>query len=150
MRGSISAELDGELSEFESIRMRGHLGRCESCRTFKAGAERFATALRTAPLEPLSKPIAVPSRRRRALPLRVPAAAATAAVVMIAFGAVFESLHSAPVTGGSRSPAAAWDNRQDYRAMLKRQLAANYAQLLVRRAQLESNQIPRHPGFQNP
>jgi anti-sigma factor RsiW len=44
----ISAALDGEVSEFESIRMREHVEHCPYCETFKAYAERLATALRTA------------------------------------------------------------------------------------------------------
>ena len=148
MRGSISAEIDGELSEFESILLQGHLDRCDSCRMFKADAERLATALRTAPVEPLSKPITVPSRRRRVLPLRMPAAVSAAAVLMIAFGGVFESLHSGSAIRAPRAPAAAFDRRQDYGAMLRRQLAANYAQLSLRRAQTRASQIPHHPGFQ--
>jgi hypothetical protein len=35
-------------------------------------------------------------------------------------------------------------------AIAKRQKQAEFQQLLARRAQYESNQIPRHPGFQNP
>jgi predicted anti-sigma-YlaC factor YlaD len=72
MRSSISAELDGELSEFESILLRGHLDRCQDCMMFKLDAERLATALRVAPLEPLSRPVVVPSRRR-SISLRVTA-----------------------------------------------------------------------------
>src|SRR2546422_9311870 len=87
---SISAEIDGELSEFESILVRGHLDRCGDCRMFKVDAERLATALRVAPLEPLSRPVAVPSRRRSVLSLRVPAAAAVA-VVMVVFGGAVAS-----------------------------------------------------------
>jgi predicted anti-sigma-YlaC factor YlaD len=144
-RASISAALDGELSELESLRVRMHLDGCDFCREFEASAQFSATALRIAPLEPLTRPIALPSRRRRALGVRVPSAAA-AAVLMVAFGGVFETLH-----GGAAKPAAiAVDNRQDMLAIAKRQKQANYQLLLARRAQYESNQIPRHPGFQNP
>jgi len=147
MRGSISAALDGELSEFESIRLAAHLDGCDSCREFETAARISTTALRAAPLEPLNRPVGVPSRRRRSAVLGVPAAAA-AAVVMIAAGGVFEAIHSSAAV--NRPVGAAFNSPQEYRAMLDRQLAANYAQLLLRRAQVESNQIPRHPGFQNP
>jgi predicted anti-sigma-YlaC factor YlaD len=150
MRGSISAELDGELSEFESIRLRGHLRVCASCQAFKADSERFATALRSAPLEPLSRSVSVPSRRRHVMHLRVPVAAAVA-VSMIAAGGLFEALHSGSVISESAaSGGAVTDNRVDYRAMAHRQQQANFAQLFARRAELAANRIPRHPGFQNP
>ena len=96
-------------------------------------------------MQSLSRPLVLPSRRRRSLGLRVPSAAA-AAVLMVIFGGVFETLH-----GGAASPASTgFDSRQDIQAIAKRQKLANYQQLLLRRAQYESNQIPRHPGFQNP
>jgi predicted anti-sigma-YlaC factor YlaD len=145
MRGSISAALDGELSEFESLLLRAHLVGCDSCGEFEASAQISTTALRAAPFEPLTRPLVLPSKRRHALGLRVPSAAA-AAVVMVIFGGVFESLH-----GGAAKPSTtAFDNRQDIQAIAKRQQQANFQQLLVLRAQYESNQIPRHPGFQNP
>jgi hypothetical protein len=63
---------------------------------------------------------------------------------MVAFGGVFESLHG----GAARPSATAFDNRQDIRAIAKRQQEANRTQLIARRALYESNQIVRHPGFQ--
>jgi Putative zinc-finger len=68
-RASISAALDCELPELESIRMREHVEDCVSCGAFQADAERVSASLRTAPLEPLPRPLEVPSRRRAALPL---------------------------------------------------------------------------------
>ena len=47
-RASISAALDHELSESESIRMREHVERCAPCRAFQVEAETVATALRSA------------------------------------------------------------------------------------------------------
>ena len=147
MRSSISAELDGELSEFESILLRGHLDRCQDCRMFKFDAERLATALRVAPLEPLSRPVAVPSRRRSVLSLRVPAAAAVA-VVMIVFGGVFASLHSGGVIHSS-PPSGAEFSSLDLRAMQLQKTQRTNDQLRLRRAQTQASQIPRHPGPQN-
>ena len=147
MRGSISAELDGELSEFESILLRGHLDRCQDCRMFKVDAERLATALRVAPLEPLSRPVAVPSRRRSVLSLRVPAAAAVA-VVMIVFGGVFASLRSGAVIHPSPPPGAAFSSL-DLRTMQLQKTQRTNNQLRVRQAQTLASQIPRHPGPQN-
>jgi hypothetical protein len=51
-RAAISAALDHELSELDSVRVRKHVERCASCRAFQADAEQEATALRTAPLKP--------------------------------------------------------------------------------------------------
>jgi predicted anti-sigma-YlaC factor YlaD len=146
MRASISAEIDGELSEFESILLRGHLNRCGSCRAFKTDAQRFATAMRGAPLEPLSRAVAVPSRRRKLVSLRVPVAAAVA-VSMIVFGGVFESLHSGAVIHASQPSGAAF-NSQDLRFLQLQKTQRTNNQLAVRRAQTQASQIPRHPGFQ--
>jgi anti-sigma factor RsiW len=147
MREAVSAQLDGELSELEAIRLRTHLDSCESCREFEASAGFSTTALRAAPLEPLTRPIALPSRRRVSVPFRVPAAAA-AAVLMVAAGGVFESLHGGAPIHASTPSQAAFDDRQDRLAIADRQKQANYQQLLIRRALFESSQIPRHPGFQ--
>jgi predicted anti-sigma-YlaC factor YlaD len=144
-RASISAALDGESSELESLRVRAHLDGCDVCREFEASAQFSTMGLRIAPLEPLTRPIALPSRRRRGLGVRVPSAAA-AAVLMVAFGGAFETLH-----GGAAKPSAiAFDNRQDMSAIANRQKQAEYQLLLARRAQFAANRIPRHPGFQNP
>ena len=143
MCASISAALDGELSEFELLLLRAHLAGCDTCREFEVSAQLSTTALRAAPLEQLTRPLALPSKRRRAVGLRVPSAAA-AAVLMVAFGGVFESLHG----GAARPSSVAFDNRADAQAIAKRQKQANFQQLLIRRALFESNQSPRHPGFQ--
>ncbi len=148
MRGWISAELDGELSEFESVLLRGHLGRCDSCSTFKADAAVFAIALRAAPLEQMSRPVAVSHRRRLAfLPLRVPAVAALA-VSMVAFGGLFASLHTGAILNGSTLSSAAALDDQDLRQLRLVKQKAAMAQLRVRRA--EATEISRHTGFQNP
>jgi hypothetical protein len=147
IRASISAALDDEVSEFESVVLRAHVDRCATCREFEAATQRSTMALRAAPLEPLGRTLVLPSRRRIAFPRRVPAAAA-AAVLMVAFGGVFESLHGGAAIRGSRPSEAAFNNRQDMLAIARRQQQANYQQLLVRRAQFESNRMPRHPGFQ--
>lgn len=52
MRASISAALDRELSEPESIRVREHVAHCPSCRAFQADTKRLVSTLRAAPLEP--------------------------------------------------------------------------------------------------
>ena len=141
----VELETAGRDADAEVPGMRAHLDGCNVCREFEASAKFSATALRTAPLEPLTRPLALPSRRRHAFGLRVPSAAA-AAVLMVVFGGVFESLHG----GATRPSTIAVDDVQDIQAIAKRQQQANLAQLLARRALYQSNQIVRHPGFQNP
>jgi predicted anti-sigma-YlaC factor YlaD len=151
MRAWISAGLDGELSEFESVLLRGHLLRCHSCSTFKTDAASFAAALRRAPLESLSRPIALPRRRRIAFaPLRATAVAALA-VSMIGVGGVFASLHSGAILNRPNAYAAALDD-QDLRQLQRQKPQAALAELRVRRARVlsASTQIPRTTGFQNP
>src|SRR2546423_3609908 len=149
MRAWISAELDGELSEFESILLRGHLGRCDSCSMFKADAATFAAALRDAPLERMSQPVTVSHKRRIAFqPLRVPAVAALA-IAMIGFGALFESLHSGSVLRQSTPSAAAAFDDQEVRQLQLLKGPAAVAQLRVRRAETKQA-FPRPTGFRNP
>jgi anti-sigma factor RsiW len=152
MRAWISAEVDGELSEFESILLRDHLDRCEGCSAFRADAGAFAAALREATLEQMSRPVNVSLRRRIAIqPLRAPAAAALA-VSMIAAGSLFASLHSGTILRESeRSSAAAFDD-QDLHQLQRLKSQTILAQLRIRRDQAATatSQIPRHTGFVNP
>ena len=152
MRAWISADLDGELSELESTRLRSHLDHCESCSTFESDVATFTVALRDASLEPLSSPLVAPSRRRLAFqPLRVPAAAALV-VAMVGLGGLFASLHSLSLirSGNQPSVAAASFDDQSLRALRLQHPRTVVEQLVERRAQAESARIPRHPGFQNP
>jgi predicted anti-sigma-YlaC factor YlaD len=152
MRAWISADLDGELSELESIRLQSHLDRCESCSTFKLDVANFTVGLRDAPLEPLSTPLVAPRRRRLAFqPLRVPAAAAVV-VAMVGLGGVFASLHSASIirSGNETSSSAAGFDDQSLRALRLQHPRVVVEQLVERRAQAESARIPRRTGFQNP
>lgn len=88
IRGQISLELDGELSQLERAMVASHVRRCPACAAFRADATSFTQALRTAPLEALQHPVEIPSLRRRALAevrvgaVRVAAAAAGIAVVL--------------------------------------------------------------------
>lgn len=63
IRPSISAMLDGELSEVESIGVRAHVDHCPACRAFTADAETFAAAVRDAPPQPLGRRPVRPSLR---------------------------------------------------------------------------------------
>ncbi|HMJ01131.1 MAG TPA: zf-HC2 domain-containing protein [Gaiellaceae bacterium] len=151
MRGWISAGLDGELSEFESVLLRGHLLRCHSCSEFKADAANLAAVLRHAPLEPLSRPIVLPHRRRIAFaPLRATAAAALA-VSMIGVGGLFASLHSGTILNKPNAYAVAALDDQELRQLQRQKPQAALAALRARRQAFSaSTEIPRTTGFQNP
>jgi anti-sigma factor RsiW len=151
MRAWISAELDGELSDFESILLRGHLVGCDACMTFKHDAAAFAGALRDAPLESMSRPVVVSRRRRLALrPLSVPGVAALA-VLMIASGGLFTSLHSGAILPKAKNASVGVVDDQDVYQLQRLNAAAALAQLRLRRETMAAAaQLPRSTGFQNP
>ncbi len=82
-RGFISLELDAELDELERATLEGHLVGCDSCRAYRSEVHALTRELRTAPLEPLERPI-VRRRRRRLLRAQAVQVAAAAAVVLLA------------------------------------------------------------------
>jgi hypothetical protein len=150
-RGWISAELDGELSEFESMLMHAHLDRCASCGTFRRETAGFTAALREAPLELASRPFAVPRKSRRALqPLRVPAVASLV-ITAIAAASLLASFHSNDLRD-KQSPATGLITLNDggLRQLQLEKASSALAELRLRRAQVMFSRIPRHPGFQNP
>jgi predicted anti-sigma-YlaC factor YlaD len=151
-RAWISAELDGELSDFESILLRSHLVRCESCETFKLDAASFTLTLRKASLETISRPVIVSRRRRIAFqPLRVPGAAALAALT-IASGGLLASLHGGSALRQPRTGHVGVLDDQDVHQLQRLNAVAALAELKVRRDALDAatSQIPRTTGFQNP
>src|SRR5919201_825080 len=99
-RESVSARLDGELSELETVRLAVHLRRCAGCRAYAAELRAITTALRTAPTERSVHEIVVP--RRRPSPVRLQIAAA--AVVLVATAA--SSFAFGRVFGGGSVPTA--------------------------------------------
>ncbi len=115
-----SLRLDGELSELEGALLDAHLARCARCRDFARGAAAATARLRQSALEPLGRPIALPTRRRAVLtPLRLGAAAA-AAVAVVALSSVFGSLDSSKSRLPSLSTRAgegAVDVANDLRAL---------------------------------
>jgi anti-sigma factor RsiW len=88
VRGQISLELDGELSQLERVMIAKHVERCPSCAHFREGLSEITSALREAPLEALARPIEMPRLRRAMLAdlrrgtVRVAAAAAGMALVL--------------------------------------------------------------------
>jgi len=91
-RESVSAQLDGELSELGTARLSAHLRECEACTAYALEVSAIANRLRTAPLERPGIGVALPARRRRA-GLQI-AAAAAVAVAAASSLAVAHSLRS--------------------------------------------------------
>jgi anti-sigma factor RsiW len=105
VRGHISADLDGELSEVEQARVEAHVGSCAVCRAFAGDARRTTSLLRAAPLEDLDFAIVLPSRRL-ALARRIPVAAAAAALAAaVGLGALVGGL--GPSNSGPRAASSA-------------------------------------------
>lgn len=103
----VSLDLDGELSRFERVLLARHLSRCAGCADYSAEVTAATKALRSAPLEALPAPVALPSLRRRLVPRVVWNVAATAAIA--AFGVWFAVSPSADVrarTGGTANARA--------------------------------------------
>jgi anti-sigma factor RsiW len=124
VRGQISLDLDGELSQLERAMVASHVRRCPACAAFRSNATSFTHALRTAPFEALERPIEVPSLRRGALAevrfgaVRVAAAAAGIAVVLsLALGGGADIFGSGSLKS-SPSARPAYLQSMDYERLL--------------------------------
>ena len=103
----ISLGADGELSPFEQALLSSHLERCEECRVFQADIAGVTRDLRAASLEPLSRPVELPSQRREPLRrLRLGAVTSAAAVALVAL-ALGGTLGSRALSGPSHGFAHA-------------------------------------------
>jgi predicted anti-sigma-YlaC factor YlaD len=102
VRGQISLDLDGELSQLERRMVAAHLERCPECSAFRADVSAFTDELRSAEPETLTHPIVI-SRRRRAVFARVQAGVA-AAVAVVALGTVAQVTGSRSERSTFRSP----------------------------------------------
>jgi anti-sigma factor RsiW len=129
VRGQISLDLDGELSQLERAMLASHVRRCPSCAAFQASATSFTHALRTAPLEALERPMEIPSPKRWALAevrfdvVRVAAAAAGIAVVLsLALGGGAGILGSERLQSKTSEPSA-YLQSMDYERLLIEQQA---------------------------
>src|SRR5215472_19106018 len=84
---SLSAEVDGELTELEAAAVRSHLDGCDKCRTRRIELLMLQGAVRDASVVPLASDgfkarlLATVRKRRRALALRVGLGLAAAAAV---------------------------------------------------------------------
>jgi len=101
-RESVSAQLDGELSELGTARLSAHLRECEACTAYALEVSAIATRLRAAPLVRPGTGVALPARRRRAgLQIAAAAAVAVAAASSLALGHALRS-SSPPVRTATR------------------------------------------------
>jgi predicted anti-sigma-YlaC factor YlaD len=82
-----SLRLDGELSELERALLVAHTRNCAACAEYVEDVGAITTAIRSAELEQLPRPVALPHRRSFAWATRtLQAGAATAAVLAITAG----------------------------------------------------------------
>ena len=87
-RALLSQRLDGALTEVENRVVARHMASCAACRAFDEQSRWVSEALRTAPLEHLSRPLVISPVRLRRLSRRVVGSAASvAATVVVAVGA---------------------------------------------------------------
>ena len=112
-RAWTSRRSDGELSEFECALLDAHLARCPACATFAEDVGSITDALRSEPLEQLSRPVDIAVRRRRSYRLPTTAAASAAAVVVTLAGA-FAMLGS---SGPHQSPLSQGTGIEDIRLL---------------------------------
>jgi predicted anti-sigma-YlaC factor YlaD len=93
-RAWVSLKLDNELSELEGLMLESHLARCSACRAFAADAAGFTTALRTAELESLERPVSLPARRRTMRRTAQFGAAAALVAASVGLGSLFGAVGS--------------------------------------------------------
>jgi len=103
-RESLSARLDGELSELEAAGLDDHLRACAECSAFARELHALGTALRAAPLEQPRIQVFASARRRPLV--RLQTAAAAAAIVAVAAGSSFAVGRAIGVHGASHRRAA--------------------------------------------
>ena len=97
---------DAELTELERRLLDAHLARCPECAAFAAGVEAATALVRNTEHVPLAYPIHVSVWRRRAS-VHLRNVAATAAIVLMAFGLSWRG--ALPVQGnapGARDSAS--------------------------------------------
>ena len=88
----VCLEVDGELSRFEAALADRHVRACTACAAFRGEVRALAEELRAAPLEPLTRPVAVAARRRVAFRPSLQAAVATVAAAAVGVTSLATSL----------------------------------------------------------
>jgi hypothetical protein len=107
-RAWISLRLDGELSRFEHLLLGAHLTVCRDCRRFADDVEWQTKSIRGAALEPLARPITIPSTRswrRPALGVSTAAVAASIAALAIGLRGPSPSGPASPIPHARQVPA---------------------------------------------
>jgi anti-sigma factor RsiW len=99
-RESVSAQLDGELSELEALRLELHLRRCGACLAWAEEVRAATARVRATALEQPSAPITLPLRAARR---RVPALAGAAAAVAAAAAAIVVGSFGPPASRPAQS-----------------------------------------------
>jgi len=116
----VSLALDGELSEFEQVSLRAHVGRCAACASFGHDVDALTLELRNAPLQRPATPEALP--RRRSTTARVFQVGAAAAAVVLAAG--LGSLAGSLTSGGTKTETVARTASGNLGAVLDRGVVA--------------------------
>ncbi len=104
VRESVSALLDGELSELETAGLDDHLHACAACSAYARELHALASAVRSAPLQQPAITVFIPARRAPLVRLRTVAAAA--AVVAVAVVSSFAVGRAVGVHGNAPRPSA--------------------------------------------
>jgi predicted anti-sigma-YlaC factor YlaD len=98
-REAISAELDGEAGELETVAARRHRQECADCDRFARAIVETTSAVRAAPLlVPASRPVRVARRARRGVTMAAGLAAAMVAAALLGAGV------ASYAGGGHRQP----------------------------------------------
>jgi anti-sigma factor RsiW len=136
-----SCELDGELEEFDGVRLQHHLSECASCAAWCVDVRRLRELLGTAQPELLEQPVSMPSLRRlsRVSALAGASASVAAAAAAAALVVGLPTIGGSPASSGSirdgNSPAPQSANSID-RALLLTTFKQTF--------------VVTRPGVQNP
>lgn len=116
-----SLELDGELSQLESVLLERHLARCAACSVHVSEMRTLTDTLRSAPPEAPSAPVFVARRRSRSAPLVAKVAVAAAlALAAGGLGVFAGSLGGGPASPEPQEPELVLltpDDRRDLRGL---------------------------------
>jgi predicted anti-sigma-YlaC factor YlaD len=82
-RALLSEGLDAPMSEVERRAIARHTSECAACRAFEAQSHWLTRELRTAPLEPIPRPVVVSHVQARRLSSRVMGNVASAAALLV-------------------------------------------------------------------
>jgi anti-sigma factor RsiW len=130
-RESVSARLDGELSELEAAGLDNHLRACAECSGFARELLALSAKLRAAPLEQPTIGVFAPAGRR---PLfRLQTAAAAAAIVAVAAGSSFAVGRVVGVHGAPNGPSAATTSSTPDALSLRADVVSQHMLAMLRR-----------------